>query len=61
MALIEDIESKIGCFQNLISEIIMLKADKNSENARYFNVLLEVTELLLKKINSSKLEFKKKG
>ena len=57
---IEEFEDQIRTFKNLLSNIIELKADKNSENSQFFKGIITMIEFFLSKIDYLKDEYKKK-
>ncbi len=54
----EDFETKMTKMKELFYYIIELKADKNSNNAKYLDELIKIVELLLDQMNLAKNKFK---
>ena len=58
-AIIEDVEKKMRAAKELFTEIVNLKADKNSNNARFLSDLIAMVDILLSRLEDMREEFLK--
>lgn len=56
-SIFEEFEEKMTTAKDIFQYIIALKADKNSNNAKYMEDLSKIIEFLLKEIHAAKLQF----
>jgi DNA-binding transcriptional regulator GbsR (MarR family) len=58
--IIEEFETKMKEFRNLLQEIIALKADPNSPNSKFYSTLIEMFDFFFTRFEDLKKEYQRK-